>query len=48
MHQLLTGLQASGLVSAVGEGRSQRYALTAEGRTCLREGPRPSQQSSNA
>jgi DNA-binding MarR family transcriptional regulator len=36
MHQLLTGLQAAGLVSAVGEGRSQRYALTAEGRTCLR------------
>jgi DNA-binding MarR family transcriptional regulator len=36
MHQLLTGLQASGLVSAVGQGRSQRYALTAEGRTRLR------------
>jgi DNA-binding MarR family transcriptional regulator len=36
MHQLLTGLQATGLVSAVGEGRSQRYALTAEGRTRLR------------
>ncbi len=37
MHQLLTGLQATGLVSAVGEGRSQRYALTAEGRTRLRK-----------
>jgi DNA-binding MarR family transcriptional regulator/predicted RNA-binding protein len=36
MHQLLTGLQATGLVSAVGQGRSQRYALTAEGRTRLR------------
>jgi DNA-binding MarR family transcriptional regulator/predicted RNA-binding protein len=36
MHQLLTGLQAIGLVSAVGQGRSQRYALTAEGRTRLR------------
>ena len=36
MHQLLTGLRASGLVSAVGEGRGQRYALTAEGRTRLR------------
>lgn len=36
MHQLLTGLRAAGLVSAVGEGRSQRYALTAEGRTRLR------------
>src|SRR6202451_637607 len=36
MHQLLTGLQATGLVTAVGEGRSQRYALTAEGRTRLR------------
>jgi DNA-binding MarR family transcriptional regulator/predicted RNA-binding protein len=37
MHQLLTGLQATGLVSAVGQGRSQRYALTAEGRTRLRK-----------
>jgi DNA-binding MarR family transcriptional regulator/predicted RNA-binding protein len=37
MHQLLTGLQATGLVSAVGEGRSQRYALTVEGRTRLRK-----------
>ena len=37
MHQLLTGLGATGLVSAVGEGRSQRYALTAEGRTRLRK-----------
>lgn len=36
MHQLLTGLQATGLVSAIGQGRSQRYALTAEGRTRLR------------
>jgi DNA-binding MarR family transcriptional regulator/predicted RNA-binding protein len=36
MHQLLTGLQAIGLVAAVGQGRSQRYALTAEGRTRLR------------
>src|SRR5271156_369303 len=36
MHQLLPGLQATGLVSAVGQGRSQRYALTAEGRTRLR------------
>jgi DNA-binding MarR family transcriptional regulator/predicted RNA-binding protein len=36
MHQLLTGLQATGLVTAVGQGRSQRYALTAEGRTRLR------------
>jgi DNA-binding MarR family transcriptional regulator/predicted RNA-binding protein len=36
MHQLLTGLRATGLVSAVGQGRSQRYALTAEGRTRLR------------
>ncbi len=37
MHQLLTGLQANGLVAAVGQGRSQRYALTAEGRTRLRK-----------
>jgi len=37
MHQLLTGLQATGLVSAVGEGRGRRYALTAEGRTRLRK-----------
>ena len=37
MHQLLTGLQATGLVSAVGEGRGQRYALTAKGRTRLRK-----------
>src|SRR6202522_2225485 len=37
MHQLLTGLRATGLVTAVGQGRSQRYALTAEGRTCLRK-----------
>lgn len=37
MHQLLTGLQATGLVTAIGEGRSQRYALTAEGRTRLRK-----------
>jgi DNA-binding MarR family transcriptional regulator/predicted RNA-binding protein len=36
MHQLLTGLRASGLVTAVGQGRSQRYALTAEGRARLR------------
>ena len=36
MHQLLTGLGATGLVSAVGEGRGRRYALTAEGRTRLR------------
>ena len=36
MHQLLAGLRATGLVSAVGQGRSQRYALTAEGRTRLR------------
>jgi DNA-binding MarR family transcriptional regulator/predicted RNA-binding protein len=36
MHQLVTGLRASGLVTAVGQGRSQRYALTAEGRTRLR------------
>jgi DNA-binding MarR family transcriptional regulator/predicted RNA-binding protein len=36
MHQLLTGLQAAGLVTAVGQGRSQRYALTAEGRARLR------------
>jgi DNA-binding MarR family transcriptional regulator/predicted RNA-binding protein len=36
MHQLLTGLQAAGLVTAVGQGRSQRYALTAEGRSRLR------------
>jgi len=36
MHQLLTGLQASGLVTAAGEGRSQRYALTTEGHTRLR------------
>lgn len=35
MHQLLTGLQATGLVSAVGQGRGQRYALTAEGHTRL-------------
>ena len=37
MHQLLTGLKASRLVTAVGQGRSQRYALTAEGRACLRK-----------
>jgi DNA-binding MarR family transcriptional regulator/predicted RNA-binding protein len=37
MHQLLTGLQATGLVTAVGQGRSQRYVLTAEGRTRLRK-----------
>jgi len=37
MHQLLTGLGATGLVSAVGEGRGRRYALTAEGRTRLRK-----------
>jgi DNA-binding MarR family transcriptional regulator/predicted RNA-binding protein len=37
MHQLLTGLRAAGLVTAVGQGRSQRYALTAEGRTRLRK-----------
>jgi DNA-binding MarR family transcriptional regulator/predicted RNA-binding protein len=36
MHQLLTGLQATGLVSAAGQGRSQRYALTGKGRTRLR------------
>ena len=36
MHQLLTGLRAAGLVTAAGQGRSQRYALTAEGRTGLR------------
>jgi DNA-binding MarR family transcriptional regulator/predicted RNA-binding protein len=36
MHQLLTGLQATGLVTAAGQGRSQRYALTAKGRTRLR------------
>jgi DNA-binding MarR family transcriptional regulator/predicted RNA-binding protein len=36
MHQLLTGLQATGLVTAAGQGRSQRYALTAEGHTRLR------------
>ena len=36
MHQLLTGLRATGLVTAVGQGRRQRYALTAEGRTRLR------------
>src|ERR1700683_2563736 len=36
MHQLLTGLQAAGLVSAIGHGRGQRYALTAQGRTRLR------------
>jgi DNA-binding MarR family transcriptional regulator/predicted RNA-binding protein len=36
MHQLLTGLRAAGLVTAVGQGRSQRYALTSEGRTRLR------------
>jgi DNA-binding MarR family transcriptional regulator/predicted RNA-binding protein len=35
MHQLLTGLQATGLVSAAGQGRSQRYTLTAKGRTRL-------------
>src|SRR6202142_249287 len=37
MHQLLTGLRAAGLVTAAGQGRSQRYALTAEGRTGLRK-----------
>ena len=37
MHQLLTGLQATGLVTATGQGRSQRYALTAEGRARLRK-----------
>lgn len=31
MHQLLGGLQEAGLVGAVGEGRVQRYSLTAEG-----------------
>ena len=36
MHQLLAGLQATGLVGAAGQGRSQRYALTAAGRTRLR------------
>jgi len=36
MHQLLTGLQATGLVTAIGQGRSQRYALMAEGHTRLR------------
>jgi DNA-binding MarR family transcriptional regulator/predicted RNA-binding protein len=36
MHQLLTGLQATGLVTAAGQGRSQRYALTPEGHTRLR------------
>jgi DNA-binding MarR family transcriptional regulator/predicted RNA-binding protein len=35
MHQLLTSLKATGLVTAAGEGRSQRYALTAEGHTRL-------------
>jgi DNA-binding MarR family transcriptional regulator/predicted RNA-binding protein len=35
MHQLLAGLQATGLVSAVGQGRGQRYALTAAGPTRL-------------
>jgi DNA-binding MarR family transcriptional regulator len=35
MHQLLAGLQATGLVTAIGQGRSQRYALTAEGHTRL-------------
>src|ERR1700685_681384 len=29
-------LRAAGLVTAAGQGRSQRYALTAEGRTGLR------------
>ncbi len=37
MHQLLTGMQATGLVTAVGQGRSQRYALTPDGRTRLRK-----------
>lgn len=31
MHQLLGGLQEAGLVSAVGQGRVQRYSLTPEG-----------------
>jgi DNA-binding MarR family transcriptional regulator len=36
MHQLLPGLQKAGLVAAVGQGRGQRYFLTAAGRTRLR------------
>jgi hypothetical protein len=36
MHQLLTGLHAAGLVSVLGHGGGQRYALTAGGRTRLR------------
>jgi DNA-binding MarR family transcriptional regulator/predicted RNA-binding protein len=35
MHQLLIGLRATELVTAVGQGRSQRFALTAEGHTRL-------------
>jgi DNA-binding MarR family transcriptional regulator len=35
MHQLLGGLQAAGLVSAVGQGRVQRYSLTPEGQRII-------------
>jgi len=36
MHQLLAGLRDAGLVSASGEGRIQRYALTPEGRRVVK------------
>ncbi|RKQ93054.1 DNA-binding MarR family transcriptional regulator [Solirubrobacter pauli] len=36
MHQLLGGLQDAGLVSAGGQGRIQRYSLTAEGRRAVK------------
>ena len=35
MHQLLGGLQEAGLVSAVGQGRVQRYSLTTEGQRTI-------------
>jgi DNA-binding MarR family transcriptional regulator len=35
MHQLLGGLQEAGLVSAVGQGRVQRYSLTTEGQRII-------------
>lgn len=35
MHQLLGGLQEAGLVSGSGQGRVQRYALTADGQRTL-------------
>jgi DNA-binding MarR family transcriptional regulator len=36
MHQLLGGLQEAKLVSAVGQGRVQRYSLTPEGQRVVK------------